>query len=315
MRVAWRPMTRRRVVRLCASVGLLIALARWLEVDEIVERLARMQPSWVGHALAISVVQVVASAWRWRFTAGRLGIELPFSTAVREYYLAMFLNQVIPGGVVGDVSRAWRHARRSASGPAVRAVILERASGQVVMAIVAMLSIVSLPMGLGLTWWWGAMVGGAIVVGAVVAGLWVRVRELNETSLVGRFWQDARHALFAGSAFPLQFASSVLVVATYLTTYWIAARAIGVDTPLVVLAPLVAPVLLTMLIPVTVAGWGVREGAAATLWGVAGLTVVDGVAISVAYGLLVLLSTLPGGLVLALGPTPDPRLTTHDPGS
>ncbi len=46
------------------------------------------------------------------------------------------------------------------------------------------------------------------------------------------------------------------------------------------------------------AGWGVREGAAAVLWGAVGLSAVDGVAISVAYGLLVLFSTLPGGLIL-----------------
>ena len=59
--------------------------------------------------------------------------------------------------------------------------------------------------------------------------------------------------------------------------------------------------LLTMLIPVTVAGWGVREGAAAVLWGIVGLTSVDGVAISITYGFLVLLSTLPGMVVLVLG--------------
>jgi len=301
MTVAGRQMTRLGVARLSVSVVLLVVLARWLEVGEIADRLTRMQSSWLSVALVLSVVQVALSAWRWRFTAGRLGIELPFSMAVREYYLAMFLNQVIPGGVVGDVSRAWRHARvqstlRSASGPAVHAVIIERASGQVVMATVAILSVVSLPLGLGLTWGWTAL-----AVGAVVSGCWFWIHDVSEASLVGRFWRDARLALFEGLALPLQFASSVLVVATYLLTYLIAARAIGVETPLVVLAPLVAPVLLTMLIPVTVAGWGVREGAAAVLWGVVGLTSVDGVAISVAYGLLVLLSTVPGGVILIFG--------------
>lgn len=292
-----------RVVRLCVSVGLLIALAAWLDVGQIAERLRGMRPSWVGLALALSVVQVVVSAWRWRFTAGRLGIELPFSVALREYYLAMFLNQVIPGGVVGDVSRAWRHARagstpQSAGGSAVRAVILERASGQVVMAIVATLSLAALPLSFGAGWWWGVLAAGAVGVGFWA---WLSGRRLGETSLVDRFWRDAQVALFSGSAFPLQFASSTVVVVTYLMTYLVAARAIGVDTSVWVLLPLVAPVLLTMLVPVTVAGWGMRESAAATLWGAAGLTVVDGVAISVAYGLVVLLSTLPGALVLAGG--------------
>lgn len=49
---------------------------------------------------------------------------------------------------------------------------------------------------------------------------------------------------------------------TYLITYVIAAWAIGIETSLFVLVPLVAPVLLTMLLPVTIAGWGVREGVA-----------------------------------------------------
>ena len=290
------------VIRLFVSLGLLVLLARWLDIGQIAERLGNMQASWVALALLLSIVQVVASAWRWRFTARRLGIELPFFVALREYYLAMFLNQVIPGGVVGDVSRAWRHARalppEASSGPAVRAVIIERASGQVAMAIVATLSVVSLPFGETAAWGWTALAACAATVGS---WFWVRGYRPNERSFFGRFWEDARLALFARQAFPTQLASSVVVVTTYLLTYVIAARAIGIATPTLVLLPLVAPVLLTMLVPVTIAGWGVREGAAAVLWGVVGLTVVDGVAISVAYGLLVLLSTIPGGVVLAVG--------------
>ena len=290
------------VIRLFVSLGLLVLLARWLDIGQIAERLANMQASWVALALLLSIVQVVVSAWRWRFTARRLGIELPFFVALREYYLAMFLNQVIPGGVVGDVSRAWRHTLalppEASSGPAVRAVIIERASGQVAMAIVATLSVVSLPLDQTAAWGWTALAAGAATVGS---WFWVRGYSPNERSFIGRFWQDARLALFARQAFPAQFASSVVVVTTYLLTYVIAARAIGIATPTFVLLPLVAPVLLTMLVPVTIAGWGVRESAAAVLWGVVGLTAVDGVAISVAYGLLVLLSTIPGGVVLAVG--------------
>ena len=61
--------------------------------------------------------------------------------AVREYYLAMFLNQVLPGGVLGDVTRAWRHARLEDTGRAVRAVVFERASGQLVMTVVTGVSL------------------------------------------------------------------------------------------------------------------------------------------------------------------------------
>lgn len=303
--VAAKPASRTRlyVLRLAVSLGLLLGLAWFLDAGEVTSRLARMQPGWVVLAVAISVLQVAASAWRWRFTAGRLGIDMSFPDALREYYLAIFLNQMLPGGVVGDVSRAWRHARtrvhaRGPTGPAARAVILERASGQAVMMCVAAVSFLSLPLGVGAS---ASLVllGVGVVSAAVVSlAVWVRRRADDARSLTGRFWRDTRAALLSGAAFPVQAASSVFVVGSYVATYLVAARAVGVNTPLVELLPLVAPVLVAMLIPVTIAGWGVREGAAAVLWGAVGLSAVDGVAVSVAYGLLVLFSTLPGGPIL-----------------
>src|SRR5699024_12175397 len=63
---------------------------------------------------------------------------------VGDYYLALFVNQTLPGGVAGDALRAHRHARHSdAAGPAWQAVVIERASGQVV-AVLATLSVLVL---------------------------------------------------------------------------------------------------------------------------------------------------------------------------
>jgi len=63
---------------------------------------------------------------------------------------------------------------------------------------------------------------------------------------------------------------------------------------------LAGPLLMTMLVPVTIAGWGLREVAAAALWSAAGLSAADGVAVSVSYGLIVLVSSVPGAVVLGL---------------
>ncbi len=77
--------------------------------------------------------------------------------------------------------------------------------------------------------------------------------------------------------------------------------------------PLAAPVLMTMLIPVSVAGWGVREGAAALLWSVVGLTPEEGAAISVTYGLIVLVAALPGVTALVLPSAGRGRRGRPDP--
>ena len=288
-----------RVLRVAVSLALLATLAWWLDVGALIDRLAGFDLRWALVGVAISLPQIGLLAFRWRFTAARLGLDLPFGAALREYYLALFLNQVLPGGVLGDVSRAWRHGRAGPEprvGPAARAVILERGSGQVVMGVVAALSLVSLPLAFGAV---PATLALAVcgVGGAALAALLTFGRRFRTGSL-GTFRNDAHTALLVRDALPVQLISSTLVVGTYLATYVVAARAVGVSTPLWTLLPLVAPVLLSMLIPATVAGWGVREATAAALWGAVGLTVVDGVAISAAYGILVLLSSLPGALVL-----------------
>ena len=297
-------MRRRHVVlRAAVSIGLLAGLAWWLDLGPVVSRLAQMRFGWVLLAVAISVVQVAVLAWRWRFTAGCLGVDLSYTAAWREYYLSIFLNQVMPGGVVGDVSRAWRQARvqtrqRVPAGPAVRAVIFERLSAQAVMTAVALVSLLALPVivnrGSRLVLFGAGAVAVLIVIAMVV---WMR-RQSSAQSLVGQVLADLDAAHLSGPVFAAQLVSAAIVVGTYLATYLTAARAVGMDTPLPVLLPLVAPVLMSMLIPVTVAGWGLREGAAAVLWGAVGLTAADGVLVSVAYGLLVLIGSLPGALFL-----------------
>jgi uncharacterized membrane protein YbhN (UPF0104 family) len=265
----------------------------------VLSRLSELSLGWVALGLAITVLQVGVLAWRWRYTAARLGVDLPLRKALGEYYLGILLNQLLPGGVAGDVSRAWRHTRTGApTGPAVRAVILERASAQVVMTCAAIVSILLLPWAVGVV---RAAVGAVLLAAGLACYRVVLprlVRGSGEESTAARFWADTRRAVFSADAFAAQLVSALSVVGSYIAVFVVAARAVGVETPIASILPLVAPVLMTMLIPLTVAGWGIREAAATALWGLTGLTPEDGAAISVTYGLLVLVSSAPGLAVL-----------------
>jgi len=276
---------------------LLLGVALWfVDLPSVLGRLRSFAPGWAALAVALTVTQTVASAWRWRFTAARLGIDLDARAALREYYLAAFLNQVVPGGVVGDVSRAVRHARVGTEPPgrrAIHAVVLERASGQLVVALTAAASVGALvgPAGAG------AAALGSAVLAAVLLGP-IR-RSVGRLGAERPFLRDLERGLLAPGVFTVQLVTSLGIVASYMLTYLAAARAIGVDTPALQLLPLVMPVLLAMLLPVSIAGWGVREAAAGAIWAAVGLTAADGVAISLAYGILVFLGTLPGAVVAA----------------
>lgn len=302
----WRPVLR------WVFTALLLLVVFYLVDGEDLANQVRQFHLWPALlALLVSILQIVVSAWRWRYTAARLGLPLPLREAIREYYLASFLNQVLPGGVVGDANRAWRHGSSGVGrGAALRAVMIERLSGQLVLAVVALIAFLLVVDVEGLAQ--SAIDGiwqnrGSTVIGPVAVavfglvlglGLYYGVRR-GPPALLSTFAGDVRRALFVWPAVAWQWLSSILVLTTYLAVYLLAARALGVQRPAWELLPLVPLVLLAMLIPISVAGWGVREGAAALVWAQAGLPPAEGVVIAVGYGILVLISSLPGALMLA----------------
>ncbi|MFM7274860.1 MAG: lysylphosphatidylglycerol synthase transmembrane domain-containing protein, partial [Gammaproteobacteria bacterium] len=263
---------------------------------------------WLLLAFSIVAPQLLLSAWRWRITAGFLGIALPFRHALREYCLGNLLNQILPGGVAGDVSRAWRHARNTdSSREAWHAVLIERAAGQGVLLASALLA---LPFSPEIRY----AVRSALANGSSVGVVAVAATLLAAALIARRFAPalrrlagDFARSVLARAALLRQLALSLALLGSYVAVYLCCARALGVDTPALTLMPLVFWVLVAMALPLSLAGWGVREGAAAALWLLAGMPAAEGVAISLLYGTVVLLSALAAAcLLLAAGRSGKP---------
>src|SRR4029077_13780435 len=78
--------------------------------------------------------------------ARALGVDLGLPAAAWAYYRSLFLNSVLPGGVLGDVHRAVTHGRRAGDvARGVRAVAWERLCGQVIQAVVTAVVLLTLP--------------------------------------------------------------------------------------------------------------------------------------------------------------------------
>ena len=293
---------RQRQVKLAArwlfTVLVIGFVIRSIDSGELWQELARFSPYVLVPALALTVFQVALSAWRWRYTVERLGLPLAYGIAVREYYLATFLNQVLPGGVLGDVNRAWRHG--SGAGErlsAVHGVAIERLSGQLVLALVVVISGIWL---LGSGRVAAGQLNGGLLLGAGVIGAFLALWLALKTGLAAylqRLRRDLYESLLNRTVLPVQIGSSLLVLASYLGVFlclaWGAGYIESTESAAIIVS-LGSILLLSLVVPLTVAGWGIREGAAALLWPMAGLPAEQGVALSVGYGALVLVSSLPG---------------------
>ena len=282
----------RLVARWLFTVLVIGFVIRSVDTSALWQELVRFSPSILVPALVLTVVQVLLSAWRWRYTAERLGLSLDYGVAVREYYLATFLNQVLPGGVLGDVNRAWRHGEGAGKRlAAVHGVAIERLSGQLVLALVVAVSIAwlfgsgQLTAGFWNGWAW---LGVGILFVAIAPWL---ARKAGLADYLQRLRRDLYLSLLDCSVLPVQIGSSLVVLSSYLGVFLCLAWGAGY-------VGLGSILLLSMVIPLTVAGWGIREGAAALIWPMAGLPAEQGVALSVGYGALVLVSSLPGVVFL-----------------
>jgi hypothetical protein len=139
------------------------------------------------------------------------------------------------------------------------------------------------------------------------AVLWERgIGQLVQIALVGTLlipgsWRWPALVLFVviAAAAGAVVALSALSTTGHLLIFLIAAQAAGVDLPLTTLVPIGALVLLGAAIPFNIAGWGPREGVAAWVFTTFGSSAAAGLTVSVTFGTLATLATLPG--LLALG--------------
>lgn len=283
-----------RGLRLAVPVGV-VALLLWaFGTADVAARLARADPLWVGVAVACLWGQTVLMALRWRLVARCLGLRFGVGWAIREYLTGQVVNLTVPGGVVGDAGRAARSREAAGWKPAAQAVVIERAAGQAgLLAVGTVGAVWAVAAPGGLIWPPGMVrgLGAAALAGlAVAAILTVVLRGGRVAALLRRCVPTAR---VGGVQVALSLGAAVL----NLLAFAACARATGTVLPPQAVLLLVPLILTAMLVPLSVAGWGWREGAAALLFPVAGAAAQAGIAAGIVFGAAMLLSVLPVAVV------------------
>lgn len=225
-------------------------------------------------ALGCGLTGTLAQAARWRIVCRGYGMELSMGQALRQCYSASLLNSVLPSGVAGDVFRAVRHraAKGSSWSSAVGSVAGERLAGTVVVILAAAAALLTIDWRLGLA--------TTAVAGVVFAAAWPSLRRLPFR---------ASMSIWVLSALGWLSFATMFCAAALLTTPTLA---------LIHVPGLAAICLASMFIPLGVGGWGPREGATALVFLAFGYSGAGGVAAATGYGLLALVSVLPGAVTL-----------------
>jgi uncharacterized membrane protein YbhN (UPF0104 family) len=280
-----------------AVAAALLAVVVWrLGTGPFLDGVRAVDGGALAVAGAVGLVTTVCCAWRWAVVARGLGVPVSPSSAAAAYYRSVFLNLTLPGGVAGDVHRGVRHGRDVQDvGRALRAVVWERAAGQLVQALLTVVVLLALPSPVRPFVPFAAAALVLLALGVVLVG----------RSRLGAVAADVRGGLLRRRALPVVVLASTVVVLGHAVTFLVAARTAGVDASATRLFPLALLAMLGMVLP-SIAGWGPREGLTAWIFSAAGLGAGHGAATAVTYGVLALAASLPGALVLLAGWAPRP---------
>jgi uncharacterized membrane protein YbhN (UPF0104 family) len=270
-----------------------------------------------GAALLLLAGQSVA-ALRWKLILG--AGSPPWTYLVRLYVIGGFFSLFLPTVVGGDLVRAAAAARGSGrAGGVVASVLLDRSLGVLAMAGYAVLGILLAPdpasrLGSGLRFRFstGAVLAGLglLLVAGLAAALFVRRS--------ARLRQAARDALAVAGGLarsPRLLVQAValgfVVQGLYIVLWLVLARSTALPLPGLTLLVAVPIVTLAAMLPVTLGGLGVREGAWLLLLGGSGIPPEQTLAFSLLFFATNLVTGLVGGLVFVLAGT---GLRDADPG-
>jgi len=317
------------------GLGLLAFLLTRVGLGAMLETLKGAEAGYLLAALALYVISVPLRAYRWQELLSALRITTPLPRLTSLYFVGAFFNTILPTNVGGDVIRAYELARDGTGATiATSTVLVDRATGLLVLLAMALVStlfsyrLVSPMLALVIA---AISLGTFAGVGLLLRnGLWQGVSRrlpLLQRLLAREGVRDFYGSLQAYRGMPIAKALFVSLVfnASLIAVNYLIALSVGVRVSLWYFLLFVPLISFSQLLPVSLSGLGVREGAYVLLFGQAGVAAPAALAMSLSfYGLNVGVGLI-GGLIYALQgirsavvgseshPVTNNRLQTRDP--
>jgi glycosyltransferase 2 family protein len=298
----------RRLSRLVSSVwfrglvtaALLGVVLAQVDFSAAASTLAEAQWEWFVAAVALMAAAIVVGGARWYLFLRAAAIDVPRRTAIRAFSLAYFFNTVLPTSVGGDAVRAWIVGRPTGQVvTAATTVLLDKATALACLFVVGWAALLvdssSIPSAVAGSFVWTTVlfVGAVAVFAAAAAGSARLARRLPERvqTAAEQAWSALHGWMRSPRLVLLVLALGIAYQLMGVGVLVLLAEAMGFELPLSLAAVTAAVVLVAMLLPISVGGFGVREAGFVVLLGEAGIGATDATLLSLLSALVILLAS------------------------
>ncbi|MGC2520395.1 MAG: lysylphosphatidylglycerol synthase transmembrane domain-containing protein [Burkholderiales bacterium] len=295
-------------LKLAVSVALLWLIVQKLDLADLAAKVKTVSPGGALLVVAALLMQSVVASLRWEWIIRVMGHHFPFAAALRAWLIGQFLGQGFPSTIGHDAYRVM--SLRGSGIPATAAfeiIVLDRLTGVVALVLLAAATLPLLfhlasdtaplfPLVLLIG---GGMLATVLLLGPFsLPGLLERYPRLT---IVSRFRANLRRLVatrhsVAWVLVPALAAHLLSVLAAY-----VIARDAGTRFGFVQCLAIIPPAILVSLIPLSIAGWGIREGSVVAAALLLGIPAADALLVSIVLGLGFLAVGMIGGLVWLIG--------------
>ncbi|MEQ8641167.1 MAG: lysylphosphatidylglycerol synthase transmembrane domain-containing protein [Alphaproteobacteria bacterium] len=298
-------------VLLAAKLAIPAIVVLWIfrqfDLAESLENLSQLSALIVAEVFLLLIFQQVLAAWRLAVSVTMSGASIGHRAAVATTFVGNFFSQAMLSFVGGDAMRTLELTRQGI--PVIKAavaIVLDRVSGMFALMAMVTLGLVSIldlitsqttRLGLFALLAAGLAFAAAFVLLGFMPATWRRLKRLGPLM---ELVSAGRYAFSAPWGWTKALFGSFLINLLNVLIIFVLARGFGLDVSLLQCLIVVPPVLLMAMMPISIGGWGVREGAMVvgfSLYGQPGETVL---LISIIFGLASLVVALPGGLIWLL---------------
>lgn len=284
------------VLRLFISSFACLFLAYKVDWNEFANQLKDLQLMYLFLAFAAVIICIVISAYKW-FLLCRLNGEVTFYQCFRWYYIGFFFNNFLPGSIGGDVSRIIYASKVLGSQQAVASVSVERLFAGIALIVTTVTGIISINAGTSLL---GQVSIFLIIISFLIAIIFFKPFEKIMIRIVGEKitsfykaieqYKQKSQVLWLLLFYSIVFQIFFVLVTTFLF------KSMGVSVPFMAQVGFVSMISILTMIPISINGIGVREGAYAYLFALVGVAEFISIAVSLLFFVLVLVGTSIGGL-------------------
>lgn len=305
------------------SLLLLVRAFTLIDWQSIQSALPKIQFEWLFLTLLLLWVSNATSGLRWGKIMQAGGFSNPLIEYIRWYFSGGLINQGLPTTLGGDSYRAIsalhssekNHALSNHRTPNLKSafynVALDRSLG---FAGNSILGAIGLGLGgyifndwLGTTGWilCVLMIAGAGLISFLLH--FSPSRALLHKTLERMQIHQGLQATMNAWGWPnilLQIPFAVFIHFLTLAAYWGCLKACHVDAPIESLLIGIPAISILMILPISISGWGLRETSLASILGLWHLDTSLVILSSLLYGLITLITFLPGLLRLVVKKIP-----------